>query len=198
MTIRSIIPICLMTLVAACSPKDKTVAPPEAGTEVPYTIGGCTTTFEPPSADTVSLKPNELPLPDADFESVHNSSECIVEPPLPPATDAIICCLPCEPMPQFPGGEKALIDFLEKNIQYPEAALLENKSGTVFVKFVVQADGKLTDFGIIGESPGFGMDEEALRVMKMMPDWEPGVLNGKPSATVFNLPIRFSFTTGKQ
>ncbi|MGE7774436.1 energy transducer TonB [Chitinophaga sp. NPDC101104] len=157
MTIRSIIPIYLMSIFAACSPKDKNVAPPADGTKVTYTSG-----------------------------------ECIVEPPPPPTTDEISCYFPCEPMPQFPGGEEALRDFLEKNMQYPEAALREKKSGTVFVKFVVQEDGKLSGFGTIGKSPGFGMDEEALRVIKMMPDWVPGVMNGKPSATVFNLPVRFS------
>ncbi|WP_164714325.1 energy transducer TonB [Chitinophaga rhizosphaerae] len=161
MTIRFIVPIYVMSVIAACSRKNSTL--PDAGTAI-----------------------------------IQTSVDSIAETTSVEIPDEIICCFPCEPIPRFPGGEQALVDFLEKNIQYPEAALRAEKSGTVFVTFGVNADGKLSDIGTAGSSPGFGMDEEALRVVKMMPDWETGVLKGKPSVTRFSLPIRFSLADEKK
>lgn len=92
--------------------------------------------------------------------------------------------------PQFPGGTEALMKYLSKNIRYPEQAKKENIQGKVYVKFVVEKDGSITDAKVL-RSIGGGCDEEALRVVKAMPKWEPGKMQGTPVRVQFNLPIVF-------
>lgn len=110
-----------------------------------------------------------------------------------PKAEEPICIFYCEPYPQFPGGEEALAAFLKQNLHYPEEALRQQKSGTVFVGFNIDEKGKLSDFEVKSRRIGFGLEEEALRVLKLMPEWEPGLQNGKPSAVRFNLPVRFAY-----
>lgn len=95
-----------------------------------------------------------------------------------------------EQMPTFPGGDKARIAFLQKNVKYPTAARENNISGKVVVKFVVNKDGSISDLEVL-RPVGGGCTEEALRVIKMMPKWNPGIQNGNPTAVYFNLPIEF-------
>ncbi len=98
-----------------------------------------------------------------------------------------------EQMPTFPGGETAMYQYLEDNLQYPQEAKAANIQGTVYVKFVVLKDGSLYDIKIIrGITPnGFGLNEEALRLVQSMPKWTPGRQRGVPVPVYFNLPIRF-------
>ena len=96
-----------------------------------------------------------------------------------------------EKMPEFPGGEQALYEFLAKNIKYPQAAKDSNIQGKVFVQFVVEKDGSITN-AKVGRDIGGGCGEEALRVVKMMPKWKPGDQRGVKIRTQFNLPITFS------
>lgn len=94
-------------------------------------------------------------------------------------------------MPEFPGGEAALMRFLQENLRYPEAALKADQQGKVHVKFVVNEDGHVSDIKIV-RSFGFGSDEEARRVVAAMPVWQPGRNNGKAVRVWFQLPIVFS------
>jgi TonB family protein len=94
--------------------------------------------------------------------------------------------------PKFPGGENALGLYLNKNIRYPEEAQKAKVGGTTFVQFVVDADGNIRDVKTIGAKKGYGLEDEAIRVVKAMPKWEPGVQNERQVAVQFNLPIRFS------
>jgi len=95
-----------------------------------------------------------------------------------------------EVMPEFPGGQNALFAFLGKNIQYPADALESKKQGTVYVSFVVNTDGKVTDVKMLrGLHPS--LDKEAMRVVSRMPNWTPGMQNGKPVKTQYNLPVKF-------
>lgn len=96
-----------------------------------------------------------------------------------------------EIMPSFPGGFKGLQQFFDDNLQYPETASSEGVEGTVNVSFVVDEKGKLTSPGIVGEKQGYGLDEEALRVVKKMPAWNPGRLKGNNVKTKFTLPVKF-------
>jgi TonB family protein len=95
-----------------------------------------------------------------------------------------------EVMPKFPGGDEARINYMVNNIKYPEDARKSGKSGTVFVTYVVEKDGSITDVQILR---GFykSCDEEALRVVKAMPNWEPGKQDGKPVRVKYNIPIYF-------
>ncbi|MCK9220942.1 MAG: energy transducer TonB [Bacteroidales bacterium] len=94
-------------------------------------------------------------------------------------------------LPTFPGGEEARIDFLVKNIIYPEKSKWRGSSGDVFVTFIVNNDGTLSDISIL-RSVDVEIDNESLRVVRLMPKWEPGKVNGKAVRTKFNLPIRFT------
>jgi len=95
-----------------------------------------------------------------------------------------------EEQPEFPGGIKEMYGFIGKNLKYPSAAQRANVSGKVFVKFVVEKDGSLGDIQIL-KGIGFGCDEEAQRVSKSMPKWNPGKQNGRNVRVFFTMPISF-------
>ena len=96
-----------------------------------------------------------------------------------------------ESMPEFPGGESALENFLKDNIFYPKAARENHIQGTVYITFVVEKDGSLSDIKVL-RGIGGGCDEEALRVVKLMPKWIPGKQNGKAVKVQYTLAVRFN------
>ncbi|MCQ2326506.1 MAG: energy transducer TonB [Bacteroidales bacterium] len=106
-------------------------------------------------------------------------------------TDDDVTFVVLEEYPEFPGGMEALMDFLSKNIKYPEAAKEQGIEGRVFVTFVVEKNGSVNNVKVVRDIGG-GCGEEAARVVKMMPKWKPGKQNGKVVRTQFNLPIKFS------
>lgn len=97
-------------------------------------------------------------------------------------------------MPAFPGGMEALMEYLKKNITYPATAKEEGLEGRVFISFVVEKDGSITNVTLLR---GFykACDEEALRVVRNMPAWEPGKEDGQPVRVRFNIPISFTLNT---
>jgi len=96
-----------------------------------------------------------------------------------------------EQQPEYPGGLDALRTFLGKNLNYPRSAASAGVSGRVYVSFVVNTDGSLTDIQVL-KGIGFGCDEEAVRVMKKMPHWRPGKQSGRTVRVKYNLPISFT------
>lgn len=97
-----------------------------------------------------------------------------------------------ETMPAFPGGEAEMMSFIKKNIKYPQQAQKMDIQGTVFVEFVVNSDGKLSNIKVVeGRSVGYGLDDEAIRVVRMMPDWNPGKNSGRPVRVRMTIPIKF-------
>ena len=96
-----------------------------------------------------------------------------------------------ESMPGFPGGDAARMKFLQKNIKYPQMARESGIQGTVYVTFVVEHDGSVSDVRIL-RGIGGGCDEEAVRVIKSMPKWNAGKQRGKPVRVQFNMPIKFT------
>ena len=98
-----------------------------------------------------------------------------------------------ENAPAFPGGDMARMKFLQDNIKYPIMAKESGIQGTVYVTFVVERSGAVTDVKIL-RGIGGGCDEEALRVVKNMPKWEPGKQRGKPVRVQFNMPIKFTLS----
>ena len=92
--------------------------------------------------------------------------------------------------PSFPGGQQALLDFLRQNVNYPEQAKKDSIEGRVVVGFVIDTDGSITDPKIVRSVHPL-LDAEALRVVKLMPKWEPGSENGTPVKVKYNLPISF-------
>lgn len=96
-----------------------------------------------------------------------------------------------ESMPSFPGGQAELMKYLSANLKYPSAAKEIGISGRVFLTFVVEKDGSVTDIQIL-RGIGGGCDEEAIRVVKSMPKWIPGKQRSVPVRVRFNLPVKFT------
>lgn len=96
-----------------------------------------------------------------------------------------------ESMPSFPGGEQQLNKYLYESIKYPQMAKESGIQGRVFVTFVVEKNGEVTDVRVL-RGIGGGCDEEAIRVVENMPKWTPGKQRGKPVRVQFNLPIKFT------
>lgn len=95
-----------------------------------------------------------------------------------------------EEMPEFPGGMAKLADYLAKNIKYPQMARESGIQGRVFVNFVIEPDGHVSNVNVM-RSLGGGCDEEAIRVVKSMPKWKPGKQRGKPVRVSYILPVNF-------
>ncbi len=95
-----------------------------------------------------------------------------------------------EEMPEFPGGNAALYKYLNNKVRYPEIAYLNGIEGTVLVQFVVDREGNINRTKIV-RNVGGGCDEEAIRVISLMPKWKPGKMGGKNVAVIFTLPIKF-------
>ena len=95
-----------------------------------------------------------------------------------------------EEMPDFPGGTAKLAEYLQKNIKYPQMARESGIQGRVFVNFVVEPDGSVSNVKVL-RSLGGGCDEEAMRVVKAMPKWKPGKQRGKPVRVSYILPVNF-------
>lgn len=93
--------------------------------------------------------------------------------------------------PSYPGGDKAIGDFFEKNLQYPAEASDNGVEGTVNISFTVDENGKIGAPKTVNQTIGYGLEEEALRVFKKMPSWKPGALKGKNVKTKFTLPVKY-------
>jgi protein TonB len=96
-----------------------------------------------------------------------------------------------EKMPEFAGGQEALLRYLRSHLRYPGSALAAGVGGKVFMSFVVGADGAISDVTIL-KGLGYGLDEEAQRVIRQMPAWTPGYQSKHPVPVRFTLPITFS------
>ena len=102
-----------------------------------------------------------------------------------------------EKRPEFPGGTDALFKFLSSNLKYPDDAKKEGIQGRVICQFVVNKDGSISDIQVL-RSVYPSLDREAVRVISIMPRWEPGVQNGEKKRCKFKLPITFKLSTPKK
>lgn len=93
--------------------------------------------------------------------------------------------------PTFPGGMDVFYKFLGDNIKYPEKAAKEKVQGNVFASFTVTKTGAIQDIKI-ERKLGAGTDEEAVRVLKLSPNWNPGTIEGQPVNVKYNIPIKFA------
>ncbi len=99
--------------------------------------------------------------------------------------------------PEFPGGEKMLFRFLYDRIRYPESAYRENRTGVIYVSFLIDKTGRVGDIRIvkdIAEERAFAT--EVIRVISQMPDWKPGKQNGKPVFVRYTIPVNFQIKNG--
>lgn len=95
-----------------------------------------------------------------------------------------------EQMPQFPGGEIELMKFISENVKYPEAASKAGTQGRVVAQFIVEADGSITNVKVL-KNVSDEIDAEAVRVIKAMPKWKPGMQKGQPVRVKYTIPVTF-------
>lgn len=93
-------------------------------------------------------------------------------------------------MPQFPGGEEEMFNFIRKHLIYPSLAKETGIYGTVVLQFVVDSSGKIVNIVVL-KSIGGGCEDAAIEVLKKMPDWSPGKQNGYPVSIQMSIPIKF-------
>ena len=132
-----------------------------------------------------------------DASQTEDAKEEVVAPVSPEAKEAPAdstakeeVFMVAEQMPEFPGGMKELLKFLQDNLKYPENAMKNNVQGRVIVQFVVEKDGTPTEFKVL-RSVDPDLDAEALRVMKAMPKWKPGMQKGQVVRVKFTVPVSF-------
>lgn len=112
--------------------------------------------------------------------------------PDPPVYNSEVTLSIVERMPSFPGGEKMMMEFIQKNIAYPQLEKESGIQGTVYVTFVIDNVGEINSVRILrGVTGGVGLDNEAKRIVEIMPRWTPGMQNGRPVSVQFNLPIKY-------
>lgn len=93
-------------------------------------------------------------------------------------------------MPEFPGGEGKLLQFIAENVRLPKCVTDAGVKGRCVVEFVVEKDGTVSDFKVV-RSLNKECDEEAVRVLKTMPKWKPGMERGKPIRVKYTVPVKF-------
>lgn len=108
---------------------------------------------------------------------------------LPPKSSVIYEAVDENPEP--PGGYAAFNKYMSDNIVYPDSAKKAGVQGRIFVSMVVTKDGSLTNVTVKKDNLGYGCAEEAVRVIKAMPKWKPGKMNGKPVDVKFVMPVTF-------
>ena len=94
--------------------------------------------------------------------------------------------------PEFPNGNDGIVKYLSENIKYPKKALKNGITGKVFVQFVIDKTGKVTNVTAV-RGVEKSLDKEAVRVIKSMPKWKPGIKDGQPVKVKYTIPINFKF-----
>ena len=97
-----------------------------------------------------------------------------------------------ETAPAFPGGQLEMFKFIQENLKYPKLALKNNIQGRSICQFTVEKDGSITDVKVVRSSGNKSLDRAAIRVVKMMPKWTPGRIQGKITRMVYTLPVKFT------
>ena len=164
--------------------------PPEAMVEkvkftAPVVVEDTTIVVSMANMDDLNKKAVEAPSEDVEV-AVKDEGPKVIETPVQAEIFTVV-----EEQPGYPGGEEARIGYLQQNIKYPEEAKELGIQGKVFVTFVVEVDGSISDVRVL-RGIGGGCDEEAIRVVKSMPKWVPGKQRGVPVRVQFNLPIKFT------
>lgn len=125
---------------------------------------------------------------DSDMEALDDEEEAI-EPPAP-EDEEVVSFRVVEDLPQFPGGATELMKWLTRNLKYPRAVQESKQQGRVVAEFIVNKDGSVTDVKIISSFNSL-CNQEVLRVLRMMPRWTAGIMNGEPCRTKVCIPVVF-------
>lgn len=140
---------------------------------------------EPPKQEEIQTATVTNATPTDENVQFEQPQTAVVEQPPPPKIFKFV-----EQMPQFPGGQAALMDYLAKNIRYPAAARENGIQGSVVLQFVVDETGNISTIQVLRDIGG-GCADEAVRVVKAMPQWTPGKQNGEAVKVYFTLPVAF-------
>ena len=139
-----------------------------------------------PDLEPIALEPTLTPLPDIGEEPILHIppiEEVYIEDTIPKRSVSV--------MPLFPGGDEALLAHLARSIRYPAMARDAGVQGPVFLSFVVEKDGSVTQAKVL-RGIGGGCDEEALRVIRELPRFSPGKQNGRAVRVLYTVPVRFT------
>lgn len=145
-------------------------------------------------SDIIDIRENKEDIQTKDFNSEDDKNKKVViqapiaAPVEDPEENRIHVVV--ERMPEFPGGEAAMNQFINRTIRYPVIAQENGIQGRVVVQFVVNTDGKIVDVEVV-RGVEESLDKEAVRVVKAMPPWNPGRQGGKNVRVKYTLPIRF-------
>ncbi|MHB1279260.1 MAG: energy transducer TonB [Bacteroidia bacterium] len=130
-------------------------------------------------------------------DSLGNTTDTvkIQEPVIPieykdPGTDTSRLFVVVETMPEFPGGVQAMQEYISKNLKYPLRARWNSIQGKVQVEFVVTTTGNITDVRVVNKADPL-LAKAAIKVVKSMPNWSPGIVRGQPVPVRFVMPITF-------
>ena len=153
--------------------------------------------LEPPKVippQIITIVDKSIDVPDYDFSSETDVDDEIDEPLLltddgDEEEDEPQIFVFVEEQPAFPGGDVALLRYLS-TIEYPTQAIESETQGIVYITFVVEEDGNISNVAV-KRGLGMGCDEESLRIVKNMPKWSPGKQRGRPVRVQMNVPIRF-------
>ena len=107
------------------------------------------------------------------------------------SADEEVIFIEVDPVPEFPGGQKALFDYLRFNTRYPKQAYRKGIEGRVVCQFVVKKNGKVSNVKVVRSSGDKSLDREAVRVIRSMPKWKPGKYQGEPVSTKYSCPVTF-------
>ena len=120
--------------------------------------------------------------------------EVVIAPPVEPKEEdeeEEVIFVVVESMPEFPGGQQAMMRYIGENIKYPVIAQENGIQGRVICQFVIEKDGKVTDIQVVRSSGEPSLDKEAVRVINSMPKWKPGKQRGKPVRVKYTIPVNF-------
>lgn len=123
-------------------------------------------------------------------EVVIKEHNCVTTEQQGPVNQESFVCCHTEEMPEFPGGEGKLLQFIAENIHLPKCVTSATVKGRSIIEFVVEKDGTVSDFKVV-RSLNKECDEEAVRVLKTMPKWKPGMERGKPIRVKYTVPVKF-------
>jgi protein TonB len=167
---------------------------------VPFTIPEKKVVPPPPEAkkivDVIEIVEDEAEIEESDLVSIEDQGDVVeitdnanivVEDIVEEETVFQVV----EQQPEFPGGMRAMMKYLQDNINYPRISRDNNSQGRAFIRFVVNSDGSIQGVEVIKSSGDIYLDKEAVRVVEAMPKWTPGKQAGKPVRVFFTLPVVF-------
>ena len=139
----------------------------------------------------VEITPEITDEKQAEMAEIPENPDMQEQPEVVDMYDAPVDIRVVEDLPQFPGGAAEFMKWLTKNLKYPPSAQHQNVKGRVVAEFIVNKDGSVSDLQLV-EHLNLACDNEVLRVLRMMPNWQPGLMDAKPCRTKVCIPVVFN------